>query len=78
MKFLRKNIENWQELEKELFLVGHFEIYFSKKNIFASFSIKHFKVYWLARIFRNFDDYPDFQQKYKGDRNMNNTVCTMQ
>ena len=25
-------------------------------------------------FFRNFDDYPDFQQKSRGDRNMNNTV----
>ena len=25
-------------------------------------------------FFRNFDDNPDFQQKSRGDRNMNNTV----
>ena len=32
-------------------------------------------IYSVPRIFQNFDDYPDFQQKYRGDRNMNNTVC---
>jgi hypothetical protein len=44
------------------FLVGHFEIFFSKKIfLFASFPLKTVKVCWLARIFRNFDDYPGFQ-----------------
>ena len=34
------------ELENELFLVGHFEIYFSKKKniVFASFPLKHAKI----------------------------------
>jgi hypothetical protein len=32
-----------------------------KKKYFALFPLKHVKVYWLARIFRNFDDYPGFQ-----------------
>ena len=31
--------------------------------IFASFSWKHVKVYRIARIFRNFDDYPGFKPK---------------
>ena len=29
-------------------------------------------------FFRNFDDYSDFQQKSRGDKNMNNTVATGQ
>ena len=37
------------------FLVGHFEFFF------ASFSSKQVKVYWLARMGQNFDDYPGLQ-----------------
>ena len=36
--------------------------FFQKKKIFfAEFLPKHVKVYWLARNFRNFDDYPGLQ-----------------
>ena len=34
-----------------------------KKFFFAEFLPKHVKVYWLARNFRNFDDYPSLQPK---------------
>ena len=37
-----------------------------KKNIFASFLFKLVTIYGVPRIFRNFDDYPDFQQKARG------------
>ena len=36
-------------------------IFSKKKFFFASFPLKYVKVYWLARIFRNFDDYPGFE-----------------
>ena len=50
------------ELENELFFSRPFWIFFfKKKKKFASFPIKHVKVYWLAKIFPNFDDYPSFQ-----------------
>ena len=39
--------------------------FFQKKKIFfASFLFKLVTIYGVPRIFRNFDDYPDFQQKY--------------
>ena len=60
MKFSQKNIENWRNWKMSFFLVGHFEIFLFQKKI-ASFPLKHVKVYWLARIFQNFDDYPGFQ-----------------
>ena len=45
-----------------------FEIFFSKKinNIFASFLFKSVTIYVIPRMGRNFDDYPDFQQKARG------------
>ena len=56
MKFSRKNFENWRFWKISFFSVGHFEIFFSKKNIFfASFSCKMAKVSWLARMGQNFD-----------------------
>jgi hypothetical protein len=36
---------------------------FQKKKIFASFQWKQVKVYWSARMDRNFDDYPGLQPK---------------
>ena len=56
MKFSRKNFENWRFWKISFFSVGHFEIFFSKKNFFfASFSFKMAKVSWLARMGQNFD-----------------------
>ena len=57
-----KNIENWQRF----FWVGHF--------IFFFFKWKSVNIYRITRIFRNFDDYPDFQQKARGYKIMRNTV----
>jgi hypothetical protein len=48
--------------------VGHFEFFFFKKNIF--FLLHSFSNYsqfmGYQEFFRNFDDYPDFQQKSRG------------
>ena len=38
----------------------------SQKFFFASFLFKLVTIYGVPRIFRNFDDYPDFQQKSRG------------
>ena len=49
-----------------VFWVGHFEFFFwFFFDFFASFPWKQVKVYWLARMGRNFDDYPGLQQKSK-------------
>ena len=62
MKFSQKNIENWRSWKMSFFLVGHFEfLFFKKKIFFASSQWKSVKVYRIARVFRNFDDYPGFQ-----------------
>ena len=37
-----------------------------KKFFFAFFLFKLVKIYGVPRIFRNFDDYPDFQKKARG------------
>ena len=64
MKLSRKNFENWWNWKINFFLVSHFE----KKNLKKikkikrnAILLKHVEVYWLARIFRNFDDYPGLQ-----------------
>ena len=41
-------------------------VFFEKKNFFVSFLSKLVTIYSIPRIFRNFDDYPDFQQKARG------------
>ena len=53
----------------QFFWVGHFDF-------FASFLLKLVTIYGVPRIFRNFDDYPDFQQKARagGYKIMSNTV----
>ena len=52
------------ELENDLFLSRPFWIFFFKKKIFfASSSWKLVNIYRLARICRNFDEYPGFQPK---------------
>ena len=54
----------------QLFWVGHFEFFFQKKIIFfASFLFKLVTIYGIPRIFWNFDNYPDFQQKGRGLQN---------
>ena len=56
MKFSQKNFENWWFWKMHFFWVGHFEIFFPKKNFFfAFFPWKLVKVYWLARMAQNFD-----------------------
>ena len=37
-----------------------------KKKIVGSFLLKSVPIYGVPRIFRNIDDYPDFQQKAMG------------
>ena len=64
MKFSQKNIENWRSWKMSFFLVGHFEFFPSKKKKkIASPRWTFVKVYRIARIFPNFDDYPGFQPK---------------
>ena len=41
-------------------------IFSKKKFFFASFLFKFIKNQWVPRMGRNFDDYPDFQQKDRG------------
>ena len=59
MKFSRKNIENWLFWKTQFFWVGHFGLFF--QFFFALSPWKSVKVSKLARIGRNFDDYPGFQ-----------------
>ena len=57
MKFLKKNIENWQRWKMTFFWVGHFEFFFFKKKFFfASLPWKLVNIYRLARMCRNFDE----------------------
>ena len=74
MKFSQKYRE-LEILKNIVFLVGHFEFFFPKKKFFfASFLLKLVTIYGVPRIFQNFDDYPDFQQKARGYKIMSNTV----
>ena len=60
----RTNLRNFR---KKILRIGDFEKWpFFESAIlilFASFTWKQVKVYWLARMGRNFDDYPGFQPK---------------
>ena len=57
----------------QFFWVGHFEFFSSKKKN----ALFLFKFMGYQEFFLNFDDYSDFQQKSRGDRNMNNTVAVI-
>ena len=46
--------------------LGFFEFFFPKKFFFALFLFKLVNIHGIARIFQNFDDIPDFQQKARG------------
>ena len=56
------------------FSVGHFDFFF-KNFFFASFPWKLVKVYWLARVGQNFDDYPGFQPKITPPNISAGSVC---
>ena len=56
-----KAIENWRFWKTLFFWVGHFQ--FSFKSFFSIIPMKNVKVYWLARMGQNFDDYSNFQPK---------------
>ena len=63
-KFWKKYWE-LAEMENDPFLSRPFWIFFfqKKKNFFASLPWKLVNIYRLARMCRNFDDYPGFQPK---------------
>ena len=64
MKFSRKKNSELAELENEFFLFGHFDFFlFQKKKCFVFSYEKQPWLYRLARMGRNFDDYPGFQPK---------------
>ena len=42
MKFSRKNIKNWRFWKTQFFWVGHFEFFFSKKNLMVSLVSRKF------------------------------------
>ena len=52
-----------QKLFFVCFSLGHFDFFFFKNIFFASSQWKSVNIYRIARIFRNFDDYPGFQPK---------------
>ena len=57
-KGLTAPVDNWWIWKTQLFWVHRFAI--------ASFQWKSVKINRITRIFWNFDDYPDFQQKARG------------
>ena len=65
----RTNLRNFREkilriggFEKWPFLKnGHFGFFFKKKIFFCLIPLKAVKCSWVARMGRNFDDYPGFQ-----------------
>ena len=61
LKFSRKNIENWRFWKTQFFWVGHFGFFFS--IFFALSPWKSVKVSCVARMGRNFYDYPGFHPK---------------
>ena len=64
MKFSRKKFKNWRSWKKCFFKSAILNFFFQEKKIFLlNFFEKHVKVYWLARICRNFDDYPGLLPK---------------
>ena len=55
-------VENFSFFESAIL-----NFFFKKNNFyFALFQSKLVIIYWIARIFQNFDDYPDFQKNQGG------------
>ena len=54
-------------LNPSFFELAILNFFFQKqKKIFAAFLFKLVTIYGVPRIFQNFDDYPDFQEKSRG------------
>ena len=62
LKLSQKTFENRWFWKSQFFWVSHFENNFAKIYFFASFPWKSVNICRIARMGRNFDDYPGFQQ----------------
>lgn len=60
LKFLQKNIENWQSWKSQFFWIDHFDFFFKQKYFFASSLPKSVTIYVIPRIWQNFVVYSDF------------------
>ena len=70
-------IKNCQFWKTPFFWVCHFDFFFYNFFFFASFPWKQVKVYWLARMGRNFDDYSGFQPKITPSKHFSHRCTTM-
>ena len=66
VKFWQKLLSFWWWLKNSVFLSRPFWNFFLKFFYFVLNLYKLVTIYGVPRIFQNFDDYPDFQQKARG------------